>query len=209
MSAAFARYLPQFPATRPGDLLVGHEILFSAQAKAQEPVRDIVAEAEERGRREALAGAKAEADHERAEAEVAFERRMGNERRRWTEAQADRLAAGIADGLRGIETRLAADVARVLIPFLEASMRQKAINDLTVTLREILAEGRNTGLTMTGPEDLLAMVRGRLGADAASVSYVVDEAADVHVAGGETFIETQLRAWTDRLLGALAETRSG
>src|SRR5438477_3652693 len=131
MSTAFARYLPHFPTTRQGDLLVGNEILFSPKTTSQEPVRDVVAEAEERGRREALGVAKAEADHARAEAEVAFERRMGQERRRWTEAQADRLAGRIAEGLRDLETRLAASAARVLLPFVEASIRQTAIDDLT------------------------------------------------------------------------------
>src|SRR5437868_1612296 len=121
MSTAFARYLPQFPATRPGDHLAGNDVLFfSPKTKSKEPVADIVAEAAERGRREAMEIAKAEADHARAEAEVAFERRMGLERRRWTESQADRLAAGITKGLRELETRVAADVARVLIPFVEA-----------------------------------------------------------------------------------------
>src|SRR5439155_2902015 len=137
------------------------------------------AEAEERGRREALGVAKAEADHARAEAEVAFERRMGQERRRWTEAQADRLAGRIAEGLRDLETRLAASAARVLLPFVEASIRQTAIDDLTRTLREILADGCNTGLAITGPEDLLAMVRDRLGSDRGAIAYVVDEAADI------------------------------
>src|SRR6187200_1196548 len=131
MSTAFARYLPQFPATRPGDLLAGNEILFLAtKAASPEPATDIVAEAKESGRREAVEAAKAEADHARAEAEVAFERRMGQERRRWTESQADRLAGGIAEGLRDLETRLAASAARVLIPFLETSLRQRALDDL-------------------------------------------------------------------------------
>src|SRR4051812_8017058 len=182
MSTAFARYLPQFPATRPGDLLAGSEILlFSSKTKSKEPVPDIVAEAVERGRREATEAANAEADHARAEAEVAFERRMGQERRRWTETQADRLVARIGEGFRDLETRLAADAARVLVPFLEASMRQRALDDLARTLREILADRHNTGLTITGPEDLLAMVRDRLGAEARAVSYVVDEAADIRV----------------------------
>jgi len=206
MSTAFARYLPQFPATRPGDLLVGGEILFASKTKSKESVPDIVAEAEERGRRDGIATAKAEAEHARAEAEVAFERRMGHERRRWTETEADRLAARIAEGLGDLETRLAADVGRILLPFLEATIRQKALDELTRTLREILADTRNTGLTITGPEDLLGMVRSRLGAEAASLSYVVDEAPDIHVASDDTAIETQLRAWSERLLKAVAET---
>ena len=131
---------------------------------------------------------------------------MGQERRRWTETQADRLAGGIAEGLRDLETRLAAGAARVLVPFLEASMRQRALDDLAHTLHEILGNSRNTGLTITGPEDLLAMVRSRLGADAGAVSYVVDEAADIRVVSDDTSIETQFRAWTQRLQQAVAET---
>lgn len=206
MSGAFARYLPQFPVSRPGDLVAGHEILFAPKTKPVERAPDIVAEAEERGRREAMEVAKAEAAHERAEAEVAFERRMGSERRRWTESQADVLAARISEGLRELETRIAADAARVLIPFIEASMRQKALEELARTLREILAASRITGLTITGPEDLLAMLQHRLGADAASISYVVDEAPDVRVATDDTFIETQFRAWTERLRKAVGES---
>jgi hypothetical protein len=206
-SSAFARYLPQFPVTRPGDLVAGNEILlFATATKSKEPVPDIVAEAEERGRREATEAAQAAADHARAEAEVGFERRMGQERRRWTEVQADRLAGGITAALHDLETRLAAGAARALVPFLEAIIRQRAIDDLARTLHEILADSRNTGLTITGPEDLLAMVRDRLGGYAGAVSYVVDEAADIRVACDDTSIETQFRAWTERLRQAVAET---
>src|SRR5579871_4451777 len=78
MSAAFARYLPQFTVDRPGDRLAGSEILFSPKAK--ESTIDVLVEAEERGRREGAATAKAEAEQARGEAEIAFERRMGQER---------------------------------------------------------------------------------------------------------------------------------
>jgi hypothetical protein len=206
MTTAFARYLPQFPATRPGDLLAGNEIFFSPKAKSKESVRDVVAEAEERGRREGTAAANAEAERARSDAEAAFERRMGHERRQWTETQADLLAARIAEGLHEIETRLATDAARILLPFLETAVRRKALDELAGTLHEILTDSRHTGLTITGPEDLLAMIRSRLGADAAMLSFVVDEAPDVRIAGDDTAIQTQLRAWVEHLQQAVAET---
>ncbi len=205
MSPAFARYLPQFPASRPGELVSGSEIFFSPGAKAKDNIPDIVAEAEERGRREGAAAAAAEAERARSEAEVAFERRMGHERRRWTESQADVLAAKINQGLGELEARIAAVVARILVPFLEAKVREKALAELSVTLRELLADSRATGVTITGPEDLLAMIRSRLGASATALSYVVDEAPDIRVASEDASIETQLSAWMDRLRQAVTE----
>ena len=204
MSAAFARYLPQFTVDRPGDRLAGNEILFSP--KATESTLDVLVEAEERGRREGAAKAKAEAEQARGEAEIAFERRMGQERRRWTESQADVLTARIAEGLAQLETKIATVAARILVPFLEAKLREKALVEMTGTLRELLADSRMSGLTISGPEDLLAMIRSRLGTSAGALSYVVDEAADIHVTGDDIAIETQLRVWTDRLGRAIAES---
>jgi len=205
MSAGFARYLPQFSVSRPGDPAGGNDIFFAANAKKKEGLRDVVAEAEERGRAEAKAAAAAEAERVRVESEAAFERRLAEQRRQWTEGQADVLTTRIAEGLRAIETRLSADVARILTPFLEAAVRRKALDEIVGTLREILTNSRSTGLTITGPEDLLAVIRGRLGADAAMLTYVVDEAPDIRIEGEDTAIETQLRAWVERLRQAAAE----
>ena len=204
MSAAFARYLPQFTVDRSGDRLASNEILFSP--KATESTLDVLVEAEERGRREGAATAKAEAEQARGEAEIAFERRMGQERRRWTESQADVLAARIAEGLAQLETRIATVAARILLPFLEAKLREKALVELTGMLRELLGDSRMSGLTISGPEDLLAMIRSRLGTSAGALSYVVDEAADIHVTGDDIAIETQLRVWTNRLGQAVTES---
>jgi hypothetical protein len=204
MSAGFARYLPQFTVDRPGDLLAGNEILFSP--KSTESTLDVLVEAEERGRREGAATAKAEAEQARGEAEIAFERRIGQERRRWTESQADVLAARIAEGLAQLETRIATIAARILVPFLEAKLRDKALVELTGTLRELLADSRMSGLTISGPEDLLAMIRSRLGTSAAALSYVIDEATDIHITGDDIAIETQLRVWSNRIGRAVAES---
>src|SRR5262249_31651640 len=204
MSAAFARYLPQFTVNRPGDLLATGEIFLSPKSNVKESTRDIVAEAEERGRREGGALARAEAQQARAEAESAFERRMDDERRRWTQSQAEVLTTRISDGLAQIEARIATAAARILVPFLEAKLRDKALAGLTRTLHELLGEGSASGLTISGPEDLLATIRSRLGTSGGALRYTFDEAPDIRISGDDIAIETQLRAWAERIGQAVA-----
>src|SRR5262249_8553493 len=163
---------------------------------AKESTLDIVAEAEERGRREGAAIARAEAQQARADAESGFERRMDEERRRWTQSQAEVLTRRISEGTAELETRTRAAAARILVPFLESPLRDKALAELTKTLHELLGESFASGLTISGPEDLLATIRSRLGTSGRALRYVFDESPDIRISGDDVAIETQLRAWT-------------
>ena len=208
MTNGFAAYLPHFATNRRGrDLTRELKPLGPAEAQVQEP--DHLAEAEERGRREAREAARIEFERRRAEDLADFELRLAEERQRWTEETADRLADRISDGLREIEASLAAGVAGALAPLLDTLVRQRAVDELSTTVSLLLRSDRHIDLTISGPDDLLARLRARLDAYSHSIQFAAGGEADVRVTFNDTVIETRIAAWTERLAAAAAEEQHG
>lgn len=193
---ALARLLPDFravgPTRTPGSRLSG------AGAAERDPAQAI-AEAEQRGFRGGLESARIESEAQRAEDAGQFEARLAAERARWAEEQADTLAAQIPAGFREIEETLAATAAGVLLPFLRSAATERAIEELRATIGRLLCDRQRPLLRIAGPQDLLELLRQRLGADAAAIEFRVEERAEVRVTADETIIETQLKAWSGRL----------
>jgi hypothetical protein len=129
-------------------------------------------------------------------------------REAWVRAEADELARQLASGLEDIEMRIADTTARVLAPLLRAEVAKQAIADLHCELSQLLASGTEVSLTISGPEDLLEALRGRLvdqlAGKAASVGYRTSDGPDVRVVAGQTVLETRLGAWAAKIEEALA-----
>lgn len=134
-----------------------------------------------------------------AAARNAYDAALVTARADWTRDEGARLAALIAEGLVGIEQRIAADAARVLAPVLDAAMRERAVSALCETVATLLRADPAARLAMRGPEDLGRAVLARLGAAAASVTFVPESGADLAVEFKDTLLETQLAAWAERL----------
>jgi hypothetical protein len=54
-------------------------------------------------------------------------------------------------------------------------------------------------IKITGPTDLLDVLRAKLAAERAAITYEVTDNVDVSVRADQTTIETQLSAWLARL----------
>ncbi|MEH3117573.1 MAG: hypothetical protein PGN25_08220 [Methylorubrum populi] len=181
-------------------------------AAAPRPAEDReapIAAAEARGREEGRVEAMAEADarraQERTEERAAFEERLTEARRAWTQAQGETLAAGFAGAMRALEADLSARIARLIAPVLGLALQRQALDELAMALKRILAEPQRAAVQVRGPEDLIAALAARLGALSAGIAFEADEGPDVTVSAGETVIETELAAWSRLIAAAIAE----
>ncbi|WP_162501608.1 hypothetical protein, partial [Methylobacterium crusticola] len=147
---------------------------------------------------------RAEAQAARAGEEAAFAARLAEARRRWSETEAESLAAGFAAALRSLEADLAARLARLLVPVLADALRARALAELAAALSRLLADPRHAAIRVSGPEDLLGALAARLGPQGAAVAFTPAEAPEVRVSADDTVVETQLAAWTGRLAAAVA-----
>ncbi|MEP9375409.1 hypothetical protein ABLE91_01750 [Aquabacter sp. CN5-332] len=214
---AIARHLPDFTTSRtPAPELPaspGFSALFthslrpapSVSSGAAEPpaapgpdIAELTREAAERGRREGEAAARAEFERLRAEDEVRFAERLEAERATWSEVEAARLAGAMEAAIAEMEAGMAESLARIVSPFLEAGVRERALAELEGLMVPILAREDRPVLKISGAADLLERLRARLGDPPACVFEPADM-ADVRVVVGETVLETQVRAWVDRL----------
>jgi hypothetical protein len=121
------------------------------------------------------------------------------ERYTWANREAEVLAATIADGLKAIEENLTAITARILRPFLGRAATDRAIDELTSTLEVLLGSDEGVTLEISGPEDLLQLIRDKLSSRNVAVLFSPNEASDVRVVAGPTVIETSIGQWVQRV----------
>lgn len=160
-------------------------------------------EAHERGEEAGRAAARAEYEQELAKIHSRADQELAAERRKWTVEQAEELAAQLGSAVEALEARLAGSVARVLTPFLDAELRAEMVRALAENIRSLLSSGRHPSLHISGPEDLLASLRDKLGGCPAAVEYEPNEQVEVRVVADATLIETDLQAWTERFAEAV------
>ncbi|MEW5422222.1 hypothetical protein [Amorphus sp. 3PC139-8] len=175
-----------------------------ANAEAVPDQAAALAEAEERGRRAGRAAADAEWSNRADAMQRQHEQGLEAARAAWVEGEGARLAAALDEGLSALETRISETTARSVLPFLEAPLREQAVRDLADTVTQILGAQAPSVLKIEGPQDLLDALGTRLGSRAAAVQFEVANLPDVRVTADATVIETQLRAWLDRLAAALS-----
>ena len=202
MGTPLSRVLLDFGATAP---------IPTAQARAPmsvvppgDPADDLarrVSEAFARGADEARLSADSEYEQKLAQVLARAEEARSAERARWTSEQAEVLAARMTAAVEALETRIADAVGRVLAPFLAAELRRVSVEALAESIGTLLSGGR-PALRVSGPEDLLAALRQRLGDGAISVEWEPNDAVEVTVSADDSLIETEIQSWSDRLAEA-------
>ena len=129
-------------------------------------ISDARASGIESGRVAALAAMEARLDEQRAE----FARQLAAERQAWTAEQGKVLAERLATGLDALEAQIADAVARLLAPVLEAGLCRQAVTELRADLEVLLAKDAGISLSITGPEDLLQVLREDLAGRASNAT---------------------------------------
>jgi hypothetical protein len=196
-AAAIARYLVEFDAAaepRSGSAMPRPTATPSATGHAA-AIDDAFARGIERGK----AVAAADLDAKLAEQRAQSEKQLAAAREAWVLQEADRLSVQLTGGLKDMEERIAAIVARLLQPFLAEKLRSRAIAGLIENLNILLAQAEGTAVSVFGAPDLLEVLRARLGGELANVSYHPGQGSDVRVTVGQTVLETRLAGWIETI----------
>lgn len=170
-------------------------------APCEDRMAERLNEARTSGEEAGRSAARAEHERELAEARANAEDRLAEARRQWVEEQGDVLAAGLTSALAALEDRIAGPVARILTPFLTDRLRDAMVQDLSESVTRLVSRGRFGRLRISGPDDLLAGLRGRLGPCPAAIEWVPDDRADIALIVDETTIETDIASWIGRFEG--------
>jgi vacuolar-type H+-ATPase subunit I/STV1 len=160
------------------------ELIQSVEARVR-------AEEREAAREQLEKALKAEQDRHREE--IAALREI------WVEQEARQLATQIAAAIGNLEAVLSEKAARILASVIPEALRQNAIAEFSEALGTILSGGVSTILKITGPEDILKAVKARMALPEGVVEFVPSDAVEVTLVAGDTTIQTQFSAWSERL----------
>jgi len=170
---------------------------------APEPEPIDISEQLEAARAEGIAQgreeARAEMESRFAELETAFEARLAQEREAWVQRDGSRLAAAMLQGLEGVREDVVAATAQVLKPFLIETVRQRALSELSRAIEDLLLRDPDTGMVISGPRDLLAVLELHLAERAGSFIFKVSETPEVEVKAGAALLSTRMAAWVEKI----------
>lgn len=188
-------------------LLRAVKVTPDADPEPQQPVVDRQAEliksVETRIRAEEREIARKELDDAIAAEKARHLDDMNDQRAIWLEQQALQMSAQISAAVERIETNLSERIANILRPFVSEAFRQQTLAELKDVLATLLS-GRGAGLLrISGPEELLSVMKFHLGHYEGSIEFSPGEHVEVGVAAQDTLVQTQLNSWAARLAQAL------
>jgi hypothetical protein len=157
-----ALFLVDFGGNEPAAVVAGDAPCEEVSAPEVSPQYGQIEEAYSRGLEEGKAAAQAEMQAQLDEQKAAFEQGVAAMRDSWCHEQGARLAEQIDVAVRDMEERITNSAGRILGPFLVSAVREQAVGELRATLQELLAANPEVALEISGPEDLLEVVRTRL-----------------------------------------------
>jgi flagellar biosynthesis/type III secretory pathway protein FliH len=153
----------------------------------------------QRGRAEGYASALAEfeqkLDYERSKMDA----QLDEQRHQLLEETAERVAGAIADVGDQLETKIAGVTARLLEPVISGAVQRQAVASFVEKLSSLATDSRRPMLRITGPSEVLDLVRGKLGVRSIAIELRVEPVAEVSVTVDEVILESQLKIWADRL----------
>lgn len=155
--------------------------------------------AREEGISEGRAAASAEYETHIARERLAFETRLAAERDKWARQESEILSGGIKASFADVESNIAVSVERVLTPFVAGAMRRGMVDLLAENVGVLLDGSERPVIAIHGPEDLLAMLREKLGAHSSAIEFSPDTSIDVRIVAGHTMIESRIGAWLERI----------
>jgi len=201
--ASAAKFIPVLDdTTSASDHLTEHassqfeELRFASLSKGKARQLD---EAYSRGYEEGKAAAIADMEGQIEQEREHNKKQLELERYTWASRETDALTERIDSGFKEIETKLADIIARILRPFLTEVSRNRAIAELLSALDMILAADEGVTLEISGPEDLLELLREKLNSRNIAVLFTPSDEPEVRMVAGQTIVETCLGQWVQRV----------
>jgi hypothetical protein len=171
---------------------------------AAEDMAARVAEAVARGHEEGRAVAEEEFQARLEAQREELEQRLSSERQAWIEQAGETLVERMLAAMRDMEARISESTARILRPLLAAQLRRQAVTELSALVRTTASRDRGATLAVSGPDDLIAVLREKLADATAEVTFSVSETPDVQVTLDHTVLQTRLQEWAERIDEAVA-----
>lgn len=167
-----------------------------SQPKPAPPPED---DAYERGLSEGYSAARAEFEQKLNEEKDKFSARLVEERNDLLNETAAKIAENIAEVGNQLETRIAGVTARILEPLISSVVQKQAVATFVEKLSSVTGDSRRPVIRITGPSELIELVRSKLGVRSISVELRAEPVAEVSVVVDEFVLETQMKIWADRL----------
>lgn len=152
-------------------------------------------EAREEGRQEARAQAEADLEERLALERSSFDEQVAQMRKQWALEAGVEIADQIAGGFQSLSQDLSSAVTRVLTPFLTEEVKRHAAESLAQQVLTLASDERGVRFEISGPDDLLEIVRSRLEPTLTDVGWHSAQQTEVRAVANATMIETQLTAW--------------
>ena len=153
----------------------------------------------QRGRLEGYAAALTEYEQKLADERSKFGAQLAEERQKWLDETAAKIADGIKDAGSQLESKIAQVVGRILEPLITNVVQKQAVATFVEQLASITSDSRRPTLRISGPAELLDAVRGKIGVRAMAMEFRTAQTADVSVVVDQVVLETQVRLWAERL----------
>jgi hypothetical protein len=124
-----------------------------------------------------------------------LEHELEAQRQSWAEQQADRLSEHVSRAVSELEFRLADQVGAVLEPFIEDTLKRKAIDEFRALAASLLKDQPEAIFVMRAPKDLADAISRKLGPLAAKVDFVISDTCDIQASSGMGVFEARLSNW--------------
>lgn len=186
-----ARYLADFSID--GDRRPPHPASASAENGATAAKQ--IDEAFARGIDDGRAAAESEFEVKLEEQRAQFAEQLAAARQEWATGAGEELANLFLAAVQELEKRVAETTARILKPFLAAELHRQAVAELQANLNMLMATDQGVSLDISGPADVLEVLRQQLSGKTASVTYTPSDDCDVRIVAGPATLETCLKSW--------------
>jgi flagellar biosynthesis/type III secretory pathway protein FliH len=153
----------------------------------------------ERGRAEGYASALAEFEQRMEQEKQALAVQAAEERQQLLNETAAKLAGDIAEMGDQLQGRIAGVAARLLEPLISNAVQKQAVTAFIEHLSSITTDSRRPVLRITGPSELLELIRSKLGVRAIASELRAGPEAEASIVVDQIVLETQLKVWTERL----------
>ncbi|SEH76087.1 hypothetical protein [Tardiphaga sp. OK245] len=153
----------------------------------------------ERGRAEGYASALAEFEQRMEQEKQALVAQAAEERQQFLNETAAKLAGDITEMGDQLQGRIAGVAARLLEPLISNAVQKQAVTAFIEHLSSITTDSRRPVLRITGPSDLLELIRSKLGVRAIASELRAGPETEASIVVDQIVLETQLKIWTERL----------
>jgi hypothetical protein len=157
----------------------------------------------ERGLAEGYAVAKAEFEQSLERERQALTEQAADERQKLLSETAAKLAADVMEAGNDLQNKIAGVAARILEPMIFNVAQKQAVTNFIDHLSSITTDVRRPVLRLTGPAELLELVRTKLGVRAIAIELRPGPEIEASITIDQVVLETQLQTWADRLKMAI------